>query len=470
MKTKFMINALVLIHALEFAKKAMEKNPVVPILENFLLYVCDGVLKVLGSTLQSTCACSIPVEASKDTPSFTLLLPLPALAYLKKIGNDLITVVYDPETFSIEILDSDGRAKYSSEDIKDFPKMPVIDQAYKSFPAKYLDELGDLLTYTSKDDLRPAMTGINFGYLQTDYKMTATNGHVLKLVTVPELQREEVPVIEVKPRFEVKPVPDASDNIKYLIWDTKESDYYKESRWNSATEEYDDVQIIYDTQERAEEIRAKAESENKEVEYKATHTDFILPRKTANILAAVKASEDLEILVRYDETTAQITNALFQWIEEVTIGTKKDKHTIFVTYEVSSRTIDERYPDFHNVIPEATRTVTRLTAPKDDFLKLLDKAEMFANRTTHQVRIKLNGCQQLSSEDLDFSNEYCANIPGTYSGEEMEIGFNAEFLNQCISSFGKEFTLELIAPNKAAVIRDETRLALVMPVMLNQYV
>jgi DNA polymerase III sliding clamp (beta) subunit (PCNA family) len=469
MKTKFIINALVLIHALEFAKKAMEKNPVVPILENFLLYVCDGVLKVIGSTLQTTSACSVPVEIGKDWPSFTLLLPLPALAYLKKIGNDMVTIVYDPETFSIEILDSDGRAKYSSEDIKDFPKMPVIDQPYKSFPAKYLDELGDLLTYTSKDDLRPAMTGINFGYLQTDYKMTATNGHVLKLVTVPELQREEVPAPEVSARYEVQEKQTESGAKVYFVWDKQEKDYYKERKLNRRSYEYEENVIWYEHPESADRARCTAELANDEIIHKSTHTDFILPRKTANILAGVKASEELEILVRYDEHQ-RIQNALFQWIEEVTIGTKKDKHTVFVTYEVSSRTIDERYPDFHNVIPEATRTVTRLTAPKDDFLKLLEKAEMFANKTTHQVRIKLNGCQQLSSEDLDFSNEYCANIPGTYSGEEMEIGFNAEFLNQCISSFGKEFTLELIAPNKAAVIRDETRLALVMPVMLNQYV
>jgi DNA polymerase III sliding clamp (beta) subunit (PCNA family) len=86
------------------------------------------------------------------------------------------------------------------------------------------------------------------------------------------------------------------------------------------------------------------------------------------------------------------------------------------------------------------------------------------------VRLSLNGSNKISAEDLDFSNEYCAEVGGSYEGEPIEMGFNANFLRDTIKSFGDTFTLEMTAPNKAAVIREGHSLALVMPVMLNQYV
>lgn len=135
--------------------------------------------------------------------------------------------------------------------------------------------------------------------------------------------------------------------------------------------------------------------------------------------------------------------------------------------ELISRVIDERYPQYWAVIPETS--VTQYTTEKKRFLSVLDKAQLFANRTTKQVRLSLNGSNKISAEDLDFSNEYCAEVGGSYSGEPIEIGFNAELLKDVVNSFGEEFTLEMIAPNKAAVIRSGNTLALCMPVMLTQY-
>jgi DNA polymerase-3 subunit beta len=413
------INSAIFLHALEFAKKAISKNPCVPIIENFFCQVLPGnLLRVSASDLQSTCACLIPAEAREV---FSFLVDPTVLPYLKKLGESLIKLEFDPESYSVIIIEQDvelidknapkaefkindmARAKFSGENVVDYPKAPEVNEDYAFIPLYALAEIKDLLNYVSKDELRPAMTGINFGYRQTNFEMTATDGHAMKLVSVPELARTE----------------------------------YKTS----------DIE-----------------------------QGFILPAKPAKILSDFKKGNDPIIYVKTKiEPLIEVEYKNNKRIEKE-IGTKQTiinaKFVIqndFYTYEITSRTINEQYPQYWNVIPEAKNTVTRYTASKKDFLKTLDKTAMFANKTTHQVRLFLNGKQTLSAEDLDFSREYCGLIGGTYTGEQIEIGFNAEYLKQVIESFGDNFTLELIAPNKAGIIRDANKTALVMPVMLTKY-
>lgn len=190
---------------------------------------------------------------------------------------------------------------------------------------------------------------------------------------------------------------------------------------------------------------------NKEGQY------FILPAKAAKILSELNFKKD---------TAGVIVRNGFQQIGEST--------NQFVSFsfkfgafdaEFITRVIDERYPDYWNVIPDGTQTKTSYTnQDKAKFLSVLDRAQLFANASTHQIRLSLNGKLKVSVK-----NEYCAEVDGSYTGEPMEIGFNAMFLSECINSFGNTFTLELSAPNKAGVIRDEKSIVLCMPLMLAKY-
>jgi DNA polymerase-3 subunit beta len=409
------INSAIFLHALEFAKKAISKNTCVPIIENYFCAVTPGKMKVYATDLQSTLACTIPVESNE---SFSFLLEPGAHAYLKKLDGALIKIEYDAESYSVVITEQDieiiskettpwqtkvvdrARAKFSGENTEDFQKVPEVLEDYGFIPLYALAEIKDLLNYVSKDELRPSMTGINFGYRQTNFEMTATDGHALKLVTIPELSRSAYQTSDIE-------------------------------------------------------------------------QGFILPAKPAKILSDFKKGSDPIVYVK-----TQIEPLMdVKWIKDKRVEKQiGEKQTIvnakfviqndFYTYEITSRTIDEKYPQYWNVIPEEKSTVTRYTANKKEFLKVLDKTEMFANKTTHQVRMYLNGKQTLSAEDLDFGKEYSGLIGGSYTGEQIEIGFNAEYLKQVIESFGDHFTLELIAPNKAGIIRDANKTALVMPVML----
>jgi DNA polymerase III subunit beta len=182
---------------------------------------------------------------------------------------------------------------------------------------------------------------------------------------------------------------------------------------------------------------------------------IIIPRKALNLLKSTLPSENTDVTI--DFNTA---NAFFK----------------FGTIRMICRLIDERFPDYENVIP-STSTI-KMTISRADFLSSLKRISIYANKTTHQVRLKITGSQLLvSAEDLDFSNEANERLSCEHEGEDIEIGFNARFMVEMLSNLDTDqIRLNMSAPNKAGIIlpvekdKSEDILMLVMPVMLNQYV
>ncbi|MOA34589.1 DNA polymerase III subunit beta [compost metagenome] len=109
------------------------------------------------------------------------------------------------------------------------------------------------------------------------------------------------------------------------------------------------------------------------------------------------------------------------------------------------------------------------------FLNTLRRVVIFANKTTHQVRLKISGSElNISAEDLDFSNEAHERLGCQFEGEDMEIGFNAKFLVEMLNNLAsEEVVIEMSTANRAGLLipavaeENEDILMLVMPVMLN---
>lgn len=181
---------------------------------------------------------------------------------------------------------------------------------------------------------------------------------------------------------------------------------------------------------------------------------FILPKKALNLLKSSLPLEDVNVSIEYNSTSA-----FFR----------------FGNINLICRLIDERYPDYEAVIPQTNPN--NLTLDRGMFLNCLRRVVIFANKTTHQVRLKISGSElNISSEDVDFSNEAHERLSCQYEGEDMEIGFNAKFLIEMLGNLeGDEVTLEMSTPNRAGLLVPQTNnenenvLMLVMPVMLNSY-
>lgn len=181
-------------------------------------------------------------------------------------------------------------------------------------------------------------------------------------------------------------------------------------------------------------------------------TSFILPKKALSLLKSSLPTEDINVSVQYNNT-----NAFFS----------------FNNIHLICRLVDERYPDYEGVIPQLNPNI--LTLDRAMFLNTLKRVSIFANKTTHQVRLKIAGNGlHISSEDLDFSNEAHERLACQFDGEDMEIGFSAKFLIEMLNNLeGNEVTLKMSSPNRAGLLipteqdENEDTLMLVMPVMLN---
>lgn len=179
---------------------------------------------------------------------------------------------------------------------------------------------------------------------------------------------------------------------------------------------------------------------------------FILPKKPLNLLRA-NLKGDEEVQLDYNES-----NAVFSFNDMTLI----------------CRLIDGKYPNYEAVIPKENPNI--LIIDRQQFLSSIKRVSIFANKTTHQIKIKLAGSElSLSAEDLDFSNEANERLTCNYDGDDMEIGFNSRFLLEMMNNIDtNEVKLEMSDPSRAGLLKpvdsneNEDILMLVMPVMLNR--
>ncbi len=184
--------------------------------------------------------------------------------------------------------------------------------------------------------------------------------------------------------------------------------------------------------------------------------NFILPRKpimqVKNILNGNK--EDFDVTIDYNNTNVFFT---------------------FDNFLIVCRLVDGKYPNYEAAIPK--NNPNKLTVDRQTFLNTLRRVSLFANQSTHQVRLSIKERElEISSEDLEFSNKAHETIPCSYDGEPMDIGFNAKFLSEMITNLDTEQVLmELSHPSRAGILfpindseeaKAEDILMLVMPVML----
>lgn len=183
------------------------------------------------------------------------------------------------------------------------------------------------------------------------------------------------------------------------------------------------------------------------------NVSMILPRKPLNQLKNILASDNFPVQIEYNEVNAFFT---------------------FKNFHLVCRLIDGKYPNYNAVIPNDNPN--KLTVDRVSFLSALRRVAIFANQSTHQVRVKVSGLElALSAEDVDFSNEAKERLICSYDGDDMEIGFNSRFLLEMLNNLEtEEVRLEMSAPNRAGIlypensdIPEEDILMLVMPVMLN---
>lgn len=180
---------------------------------------------------------------------------------------------------------------------------------------------------------------------------------------------------------------------------------------------------------------------------------FILPKKPLNLLKS-NLRGDEEVLVEYSDSNAVFT---------------------FGDLVMNCRLIDGKYPNYEAVIPKENPNV--LIVDRMQLLSAIKRVSIFANKTTHQVKLRLAGSEMhISAEDIDFANESNERLTCNYDGVDMEIAFNSRFLLEMLGNIDTtEVKMAMSEPSRAGLLmpsgsdnENEDILMLVMPVMLNR--
>jgi DNA polymerase-3 subunit beta len=154
---------------------------------------------------------------------------------------------------------------------------------------------------------------------------------------------------------------------------------------------------------------------------------------------------------------------------------KQNAYFVFGNIKLSCRLIDERFPDYENVIPLNNKNA--MSVNRTEFISSLKRISIYANKSTNLVKFKISdGSLLVSAEDLDFSNEASENLYCQYEGDDLEIGFQARMFMEMLSNLhSPEIAVKMSEPNRATLLlsteqyEKEDVLMLVMPVSLTSY-
>lgn len=135
---------------------------------------------------------------------------------------------------------------------------------------------------------------------------------------------------------------------------------------------------------------------------------------------------------------------------------------------LNTRLIDGQFPNFRQLLPESYEHDVRL--PRPELLDVVRRVSQLAQRNA-PLRLSLSPGELKVSASTPDVGDAEESMPAAFEGEELEIGFNPEFLRDGIESVaGDEVLLRLISPLRPGLLQpvdNEDFRYLVMPIRLN---
>ncbi len=176
------------------------------------------------------------------------------------------------------------------------------------------------------------------------------------------------------------------------------------------------------------------------------------------------AAPDLEAIVpsRALQELARIAGD----VDEIAVGVQENQ-VLFAVGDVwlTTRRIDGQFPNYRQLLPESFEH--ELMVPRAELLDVVRRAHVMIQRATPlQLRFADGEVTVVArTHDVGESRE---SMPVPFTGEPLEIGFNAEFLRDGLESVdGDDVKFKLISSLRPAVLEGEDDFTyLVMPIRL----
>ena len=153
--------------------------------------------------------------------------------------------------------------------------------------------------------------------------------------------------------------------------------------------------------------------------------------------------------------------------DEVQLG-MQENHVVFGADStwLTTRRIDGQFPNYRQLLPEQFEHEVLL--PRDEALEVVRRVSLMAQRNS-PLRLRFADGELTVSAITQDVGEAREALPAPYTGDAMEIGFNAEFLRDGLESVESDsIKFKLISPLRPAVLEGEADdyVYLIMPIRL----
>jgi DNA polymerase-3 subunit beta len=153
--------------------------------------------------------------------------------------------------------------------------------------------------------------------------------------------------------------------------------------------------------------------------------------------------------------------------DELRLGVH-DNHVVFGADGtwLTTRRIDGQFPNYRQLRPEAFEH--ELPIARDELLDVVRRVSVMAQRNS-PLRLRFADGELTVSAQTQDVGEAKESLPVQFSGEPLEIGFNADFLRDGVESVeGDNVVLKLISPLRPGLVTGESDdfWYLIMPIRL----
>ncbi len=153
--------------------------------------------------------------------------------------------------------------------------------------------------------------------------------------------------------------------------------------------------------------------------------------------------------------------------DEVQLG-MQENHVVFGADGtwLTTRRIDGQFPNYRQLLPEQFEY--ELPLPRDEVLEVVRRVSLMAQRNS-PIRLRFAEGELTVSAITQDVGEARESLPAPFTGDAMEIGFNAEFLRDGLESVDSEtIKFKLISPLRPAVLEGDADdyVYLIMPIRL----
>lgn len=161
---------------------------------------------------------------------------------------------------------------------------------------------------------------------------------------------------------------------------------------------------------------------------------IIVPRKTVNETQKLLEEASSEVSVQISETRINFA---------------------FKSIVLTSKLIDGKFPDYSRVIPENNDKM--LSADVRSFSQSVDRVSAISSEKSRAVKLMLEPNRLTFSVSNPDSGSATDELPVSYEGQPLEIGFNARYLLDIMGQIdGETAAFELADAGSPTIVRDQS--------------